>query len=85
MKKSLLVLSLLAFSLPFGCKVEEDTPPDPLAKAEGFCDAWAKNACQPDVLKYCNAADAADCQSTQSDFCRGIVHEDYPSSQQATE
>jgi hypothetical protein len=85
MKKPLLVLSLLAFSLPFGCKVEEDTPPDPLAKASGFCDAWAKNACQADVLMYCNAPEAADCESTQSDFCRGIVPENYTSSKYASE
>jgi hypothetical protein len=85
MKKPLLVLALLAFSLPIGCNVEEDAPPDPLAKAAGFCDAWAKNACQTKVLEACNTPDVADCESSQSAFCLEIVPENYQSSKYASE
>jgi hypothetical protein len=79
MRTPLLTLVLLAFTLPVGCKVEEDTPPDPLAKASGFCDAWADNACQQEVLDACNAPSKEDCVSSQSDFCRGIIPENYSS------
>lgn len=79
MKKSLLAVVLLAFTLPFGCKFEEDAPPDPLAKRTGFCEAWAANACQPKVLEACNTPAVAGCESTQSDFCLGIVPENYAS------
>jgi hypothetical protein len=78
MKKPLIVLVLLALTLPLGCKVEED-PPDPLASRSGFCDAWAGNVCQADVVKYCNASSVDDCKSSQSDFCMGIIPESYSS------
>jgi hypothetical protein len=84
MSKSLLALVLLALTLPFGCKVVEDTPPDPLAKSGGFCDAWAHNACQDEVVADCNAPSAAQCEARQSDFCLGIIPENY-SSEHATE
>jgi len=79
MRTPLLALVVLAFTLPVGCKVEDDTPPDPLAKASGFCEAWAESACQDEVLSACQAAEQADCLSTQSDFCRGILPENYSS------
>jgi len=79
MNKSLLALALVTLTLPFGCKVEDDTPPDPLAKSTGFCDAWAHNACSAEVIADCNAPSAGDCESTQSDFCRGIIPENYSS------
>lgn len=82
MKTPLLALALVAFALPVGCKTDE-TPPDPLATRGGFCDAWAHNACPPDVIEYCNAPSAGACESTQSDFCRGILPENY-SSEHAT-
>jgi hypothetical protein len=78
MKKPLLALVLLAFTLPAGCKVEE-TPPDPLATRSGFCDAWAHNACQAEVIDACNAPSVEDCESRQSDVCRGMVPENYSS------
>jgi hypothetical protein len=79
MKKPLLALVLLALTLPFGCKSADDTPPDPLAKREGFCDAWAKSACQAKVLEACNTPVVEDCLNTQSDFCLGILPENYSS------
>ena len=84
MRTSLLTLVLLAFTLPVGCNVEEDAPPDPLAKPAGFCDAWADSACQKEVLDACQAEAEEDCLSTQSDFCRDIIPENY-SSEHASE
>jgi hypothetical protein len=83
MKKSLLALVVLAFTLPVGCKVEDDAP-DPLARRTGFCEAWAHNACQPLVVEDCNTS-AEDCEATQSDFCLSIIPENYYSSKHATE
>lgn len=79
MKKSLIAVLAVILTLPLGCKVEEDTPPDPLAKREGFCKAWAQSACQAKVVEYCNAASVEDCVSTQSDACLGIIPENYSS------
>jgi len=84
MRTPLLALVLLAFTLAVGCQGEEDAPPDPLAKPAGFCDAWAESACQDKVLDACQAADQADCLSTQSDFCRDILPKNY-SSEHASE
>ena len=84
MRNPLPTLVLLAFALPLGCKVAEDTPPDPLATPSGFCDAWAHNACPDEVVTYCNARSTAACVSTQTDFCRGIIPENY-SSEHATD
>lgn len=77
MKTSLIAALLLGLTLPLGCTVEEDAPPDPLAKPEGFCDAWAERACQDDVIEFCNAKSAAACRATQSEFCLSIVPSNY--------
>jgi hypothetical protein len=79
MKTPLIAVLLLGLSLPLGCTVEEDPPPDPLATVQGFCQAWAESACQPDVVKFCNAKSAEACQVTQSEFCRGIMPSNYTS------
>jgi len=79
MKKPLFALLLLGLGLPVACSAAEEPPPDPLAKSSGFCDAWAEAACQPDVVKYCNAKSVDDCQSTQGAFCREIVPDSYSS------
>ena len=79
MKTPLISLFLLALTLPLGCTVEKETPPDPLATRVGFCKAWAENACQPTVLEDCNVPSAEDCQDKQSDFCLGIIPESYTS------
>jgi hypothetical protein len=68
MKKPLIALALLALTLPFGCKAQ-DTPPDPLATRGGFCDGWAKAACQQVVLDDCSAASAGACEAKQSAIC----------------
>jgi hypothetical protein len=78
MKKSLIALALLALTLPFGCKAKED-PPDPLAQRGGFCDAWAKAACQKVVVDDCNAASADDCEATQNRICIKKLPEIYDS------
>lgn len=79
MTKPLISLFLLALTLPLGCTVEKETPPDPLATRSGFCKAWAESACQPTVLDNCAAKSAEACQDTQSDFCLGIIPESYTS------
>ena len=79
MKKPLISLFLLALTLPLGCTVEEDTPPNPLATPSGFCKAWAENACQPLVLEDCNTPAPEDCQGTQSEFCLDIIPRAYSS------
>lgn len=79
MKTSLLALCLLNFTLASGCKSKDDAPPDPLASRIGFCQAWAEAACSDSVVMYCNVPKVEDCRSTQSDFCLGIIPENYAS------
>jgi len=79
MKRSVISLCLLALVTSFGCKSEKDTPPDPLATRVGFCQAWAERACSEEVVADCNARTTAACQDTQSDFCLGIIPENYSS------
>jgi hypothetical protein len=77
MTKPLLALCLLALCFPLGCGVDEETPPDPLATREGFCDSWGQNACQQNVVDNCNAPSVEDCVDTQTHFCLDIVPEKY--------
>lgn len=79
MRTPLLALVLFAFTLPVGCKVEEDAPPDPLAKVSGFCEAWAEGACSDEVVADCNAPSTEDCVSAQASFCRSLVPATYSS------
>lgn len=79
MKKPLAALLLLGLALPIGCTVEEDAPPDPFATRAGFCDAWAENACAPKVITYCNAKSVEACKTTQSEFCLGLLPDNYAS------
>ena len=78
MRTPLIALVLLAVPLPLGCSAEE-VPPDPLARRAGFCQAWGEAACQADVVEYCNATSVDDCIERQSDFCLGILPENYNS------
>jgi len=78
MKKPLIAVVVALLTLPLGCKVEKDEP-DPLGSRNGFCSAWAANACNAKVVENCNAQSVEDCKATQSDFCRGIVPEAYSS------
>ncbi len=78
MNKSLIGVFALLLTLPLACSAA-DTPPDPLAKRSGFCDAWAAAACQTSVVDACNANSAESCQAKQSDFCLGIIPEQYSS------
>jgi hypothetical protein len=79
MRKPFLTLCLLALSLPLGCGVDEETPPDPLRNADGFCKSWAQSACQQKVVDNCNAPTMDDCIDKQEDFCLGVVPENYSS------
>lgn len=79
MRKPLFALCLLVFSLPFGCGVDEETPPDPLRNRGGFCEAWAEAACQKVVVENCNAPSVDDCVASQSDYCLGLIPERYSS------
>jgi hypothetical protein len=77
MTKPLIALCLLALTLPLACGVDEETPPDPLATRDGFCDSWGQNACQPNVVDNCNAPSVDDCVDSQTDFCLRILPEKY--------
>jgi hypothetical protein len=47
---------------------------DPLAKASGFCEAWADKACAPKVVENCSLEPDEDaCLESQKDFCLSIV------------
>ena len=47
---------------------------DPLATASGFCDEWAKRACNDDVVDNCSQKpDKDNCLKSQSAFCRTKV------------
>jgi hypothetical protein len=63
----------LVFALLGACG--DDGPKvDPLAKASGFCEAWAEKACNPDVVDNCSEqADEEACLESQKDFCLSIV------------
>jgi len=74
----LIALTVLALSLPLGCSAAEE-PPDPLARASGFCQAWGESACQEAVVSACDAASIEDCVATQSDFCLSVVPSSYAS------
>jgi hypothetical protein len=80
MTKPLIALTLLALTLPLACSAE-DAPPDPLARPDGFCEAWAEAACQQTVIDACNAPTPEDCVRTQKDFCLAILPAEYSSKQ----
>jgi hypothetical protein len=80
MKKPLIALWFLTLTLPFGCKTEDETPPDPLARREGFCEAWAESACQQSVVDACDSGTIEDCVDKQSDYCLSLIPESYASS-----
>lgn len=75
MNKPLIALTLLTLTLPAACSGTEE-PPDPLRNAQGFCQEWAKAACQPSVVENCDT-EKDDCIATQSQFCETIVPEEY--------
>lgn len=79
MRKPLIALCLLTLTLPFGCKGEEEAPPDPLARREGFCEAWAESACQQSVVEACDTGSIEGCVDRQSDYCLSLIPEAYGS------
>ncbi len=76
--RKLIALGLLTLTLPLGCSSEDDTP-DPLAKRDGFCEAWAKSACQQTVVDACDSRSVDDCIEAQSEYCLGLIPEVYGS------
>lgn len=79
MRKPLIALCLLTLTLPFGCSSDDAAPPDPLAKREGFCEAWAESACQQSVVDACDSGTIDDCVDAQSDYCLSLIPEVYGS------
>jgi hypothetical protein len=79
MKKPLIALCLLAFSLPLGCGVDEETPPDPLATRDGFCKSWGEAVCQERVVDNCASPSVEDCIEAQTGFCLDTVPKSYSS------
>lgn len=82
MKKPLIALFAIVFTLPFGCSSEEEDPPNPLAERAGFCKAWAQAACEPEiVLRRCNTTSVEDCEAAQRKVCLDIVPVTYSAAQ----
>jgi hypothetical protein len=44
-----------------------------------FCQQWAQAACSDAVVSACQASSAKDCEQTQAEFCRSLVHADVAS------
>src|SRR5690242_9311890 len=57
----------------FACGGEDEKP----RNQEEFCQDWAAAACSKEVLKVCQAKDAAACHDSQEAFCRDLVPEDF--------
>jgi len=71
--KLLRCLTLLA-CVTSGCSGSKEAPvADPLASAGGFCDSWAKQACNAKVVDVCAAPSVEACKSTQTEFCLGLL------------
>jgi hypothetical protein len=76
--RTLIALAALTLFLPFGCSSPEE-PPDPLANAQGFCQAWGETACQEAVVSACDAASVEACVMEQSAFCLDLLPTSYAS------
>lgn len=72
-------LSLIFVGL-WACACAEDKPADPLASANGFCDAWADRVCSEDVATTCAFGDETNavdkCKAAQKDHCLDRVNDD---------
>jgi len=70
------------------CSAKNDAP-DPYATVSGFCEGWAKAACNKTVVKNCAGADVETkeltqgCIESQQTFCEGLVPSSGYSSEQA--
>jgi hypothetical protein len=67
---------VLTLALATACGDDEKPP----RNREQFCNAWAEAACSPDVVSYCQAADAEACIDSQDEFCHDLVPDDFADS-----
>jgi hypothetical protein len=66
-------IGFLPLALVAACG-DDSNNEDPLAKASGFCEEWAKRACNGDVVDRCSQKPDEDkCLESQADFCRTKV------------
>ncbi len=62
------------FGLAAGCGSDSpETPPDPLATHAGFCEEWAAEACNEEVVNACASASREACLNRQAQFCATVV------------
>jgi len=77
-----LIFSLSALSLA-ACSSDEPGPKKTtdtsLRNESAFCTAWAKAACNDDVVVNCDEVDTETCVQHQSAFCQGLVPFGYSS------
>src|SRR6185503_7647026 len=74
-------LLLFSASCWFGCSGSQPGPgseESTLKNESAFCDAWAKAACNEDVVTACNGT-RAECIATQKSACRVLVPAGYES------
>ncbi|MEP7051977.1 MAG: hypothetical protein ABJB12_16550 [Pseudomonadota bacterium] len=87
MKFSFICLGLAAALAACSAK---DQNPDPYGTVSGFCEGWAKAACNATVVKSCAGVDTETkeltqgCLASQQTFCEGLVPSVGYSSQQAS-
>jgi hypothetical protein len=71
-----LILPLAALSVA-ACSSDEPGPKtsaeDALRTEALFCNAWAKAACNDDVVSNCDEVDKATCVQHQAAFCQGLI------------
>ncbi len=77
------LFSLLTAAALVGCTINATGPSDnaenPLGTQSGFCNAWAKAACNNTVVKNCNEVDQNTCIVNQASFCETLVPAGYNS------
>lgn len=79
----------LGLAIAVGCSAK-DPAVDPYATVSGFCEGWAKAACNATVVANCAGADKAtseltsQCVESQQTFCEGLVPSSGYSSEQAS-
>ncbi|HVR20008.1 MAG TPA: hypothetical protein VMS65_09930 [Polyangiaceae bacterium] len=77
-----LFFTLFFVSSVIGCSGSQPGPgadENSLKTEAAFCTAWAKAACNDDVVAACNAMSETDCIDSQQQACRAIVPTGYDS------
>jgi hypothetical protein len=64
---------MIALGVVASCS--SDDAPDPIATADGFCAAWAANACVTNVVENCSQDGGSDtaCRKSQAAFCTSLL------------